>query len=118
MATTLKNLGAKWLSEKKVNFTPCISIIIIIIIIIIIVITITIAPNISFYLERSIVKVAVVCLVHIVDKFVKPSQRNSVNLIVTPLSFAVHLEGVYRKSMFFLGHRRPLRAHDPFLLCS
>ena len=23
MATTLKNLGAKWLSEKKVNFTPC-----------------------------------------------------------------------------------------------
>ena len=24
LATTLKNLGAKWLSEKKVNFTPCI----------------------------------------------------------------------------------------------
>ena len=23
LATTLKNLGAKWLSEKKVNFTPC-----------------------------------------------------------------------------------------------
>ena len=22
LATTLKNLGAKWLSEKKVNFTP------------------------------------------------------------------------------------------------
>ena len=25
LATTLKNLGAKWLSEKKVNFTPCAS---------------------------------------------------------------------------------------------
>ena len=24
LATTLKNLEAKWLSEKKVNFTPCI----------------------------------------------------------------------------------------------
>ena len=24
LATTLKNLGAKWLSEKKMNFTPCI----------------------------------------------------------------------------------------------
>ena len=23
LATTLKNLGAKWLSEKEVNFTPC-----------------------------------------------------------------------------------------------
>ena len=23
LATTLKNLGAKWLSEKKVNFMPC-----------------------------------------------------------------------------------------------
>ena len=23
LATTLKNLGAKWLSEKKINFTPC-----------------------------------------------------------------------------------------------
>ena len=22
LATTLKNLGAKWLSEKKINFTP------------------------------------------------------------------------------------------------
>ena len=23
LATTLKNLGAKWLSEKEVNITPC-----------------------------------------------------------------------------------------------
>ena len=23
LATTLKNLGAKWLSEKLMNFTPC-----------------------------------------------------------------------------------------------
>ena len=23
LATTLNNLGAKWLSEKKINFTPC-----------------------------------------------------------------------------------------------
>ena len=23
LATTLKNLGAKWLSEKKINFMPC-----------------------------------------------------------------------------------------------
>ena len=23
LATTLKNLGAKWQSEKKINFTPC-----------------------------------------------------------------------------------------------
>ena len=23
LATTLKYLGAKWLPEKKVNFTPC-----------------------------------------------------------------------------------------------
>ena len=26
MATTLKNSGAKWLSEEKVNFTPCINV--------------------------------------------------------------------------------------------
>ena len=52
-----------------------ISIIIIIIIIIIIVtiIAVAIAPNILFYIDRSIVTVTVV---YMVDKFVKPSQTN------------------------------------------
>ena len=27
LATTLKNLGAKWLPEKKINFTPWVSIV-------------------------------------------------------------------------------------------
>ena len=52
-----------------------ISIIIIIIIIIIIVtiIAVAIAPNILFYIDRSIVTVTVV---YMVDKFAKPSQTN------------------------------------------
>ena len=50
-----------------------ISIIIIIIIIIVTIIAVAIAPNILFYIDRSIVTVTVV---YMVDKFVKPSQTN------------------------------------------
>ena len=48
-------------------------IIIIIIIIIVTIIAVAIAPNILFYIDRSIVTVTVV---YMVDKFVKPSQTN------------------------------------------
>ena len=47
--------------------------IIIIIIIIVTIIAVAIAPNILFYIDRSIVTVTVV---YMVDKFVKPSQTN------------------------------------------
>ena len=50
-----------------------ISIIIIIIIIIVTIVAVAIAPNILFYIDRSIVTVTVVFMV---DKFVKPSQTN------------------------------------------
>ena len=39
--------------------------------------------------------------VYIVDKLAKTHKEISVNLIVTPLSHAVHLEGVYRKKSVF-----------------
>ena len=48
-------------------------IIIIIIIIIVTIIAVAIAPNILFYIDRSIVTVTVV---YMVDKFAKPSQTN------------------------------------------
>ena len=48
-------------------------IIIIIIIIIVTIVAVAIAPNILFYIDRSIVTVTVVFMV---DKFVKPSQTN------------------------------------------
>lgn len=48
-------------------------IIIISIIIIVTIVAVAIAPNILFYIDRSIVTVTVV---YMVDKFVKPSQTN------------------------------------------
>ena len=59
--------------EYRVIITIISIIILIIIIIIVIIIAIAIAPNILFHPERSIVTVTVV---HMVDKFVKPSETN------------------------------------------
>ena len=59
--------------EYRVIITIISIIIVIIIIIIVIIIAIAIAPNILFHTERSIVTVTVV---HMVDKFVKPSETN------------------------------------------